>query len=132
MSESPWQPSGPTPSPGIWPPFPSVPPLKYSGLGIASLVIALVAGFSELVLVGYAGYLEATTPGGMDEDSVTAVMVGLSMLAAGLGSAFGLALGIGGIVQKDRKNLFAILGVVFNAFVLLGTVLLVVIGIAMS
>jgi hypothetical protein len=76
--------------------------------------------------------MEASTPGGMDEDSAGAVMVGL-ILFAFLGAALvALGLGIGGLLQKERKKIFAILGAVFSSVCLVGTISLVILGLTMG
>jgi len=92
---------------------------KHSGLGISSFVISLVGGFAMFLLFCVAGFMETTTPGGIDESSGVAVVLGL-----------GLA--IGALTQKNRKKVFSILGLVFNAVVIVGTTGLIVLGNAME
>ena len=41
-------------------------------------------------------------------------------------------LGIGGLLQKERKKVFAILGTVFSAAIILCTVTLIALGLAME
>jgi hypothetical protein len=41
-------------------------------------------------------------------------------------------LGIGGLIQQDRKKIFAILGVVFSATALLITLFILFLGLAMG
>ena len=43
-----------------------------------------------------------------------------------------LGLGIGGLLQKERKKVFAILGTVFSAAIILCTVALIALGLAME
>lgn len=100
--------------------------LKHSGLGIASFVTSIAIGVSELTLVAIAGVLEATTPGGIDEKSAT--LLGLLMIAGLVGSVVGVGLGIAGVLQKNRKKLPSILGLVINGVIILGVILLMVIG----
>ncbi|MFN5869170.1 MAG: hypothetical protein ACK46A_07565 [Akkermansiaceae bacterium] len=76
--------------------------------------------------------MEASSPGGMDEESTSAVMVGLFLFAF-LGAALiALGLGIAGLLQKERKKIFAILGIVFSAVSLLVTIFLIILGLAMG
>ena len=102
--------------------------LKHSGVGIAAFIISLVMGFITFIVVVVAGILETSSPGGMDENSVEAAVVGLLIIGCILVQLVALGLGIAGLVQKNRKKLFAILGTVFSGMTLLGVVLLMVIG----
>jgi hypothetical protein len=113
------------------PPLPHPPPLpprRHSGFGIGSFVIALAAGVALFVLVAVAGYLEFSTPGGVDENSVTATLFGLLMLGAGLLLLLGVALGIAGAMDREHKRVFAVLGLGMNALVLAGVVALLILG----
>ena len=103
---------------------------KHSGLGIASFITSIISGILTLVLIGVAGVMQASTPGGMDEKSAGAVVVGLFMIFFLGASLVALGLGIGGLIQKDRKKIFAILGTVFAAITFLGTILLMMVGLA--
>ena len=103
--------------------------LKHSGLGISSFIIALIIGFFVFVIVMFAGYVEMTTPGGMNESSVAAVLIGLAIIFGLFVSIIGLGLGIGGLFQKNKKKVFPILGIVMNGAIILGVSFLVIIGI---
>ena len=106
--------------------------LKSSGLGITSFVLAILAGVFAIVLIGVAGYIEASRPGGMNEESPVAMIVGLSMFAI-VGMCFlGLCLGIAALFQSNRSKVFAIIGVIFNLMVVLGIVGLALLGMSMQ
>lgn len=105
---------------------------KHSGLGIASFITSIVSGILIFLLIVIAGVMEATTPGGMNEESTGAVMVGLFLFAFLGASLVALGLGIGGLIQKDRKNIYAVLGTVFAAVVLVGTIFIMILGLAMG
>jgi hypothetical protein len=109
-------------------PVPAAPVMKHSWLGISSFAISLIGGAAMLLLFGVAAYMEMSTPGGMDENSASAVFVGLLLFAVMAVHLVGAGLAIGGLVQKDRKRVFAVLGLVFNALVILGTLALMIIG----
>ena len=101
---------------------------KHSGLGIASFITSIVVGMFMFGLIVAAGVMEASTPGGLDEESVEAVVIGLLMfLFLGL-TMVALGLGIAGIVQKGRKKLFAILGTIFSSLTILLTAFILIIG----
>lgn len=105
---------------------------KHSGLGIASFVTSIASGILIFLLIVIAGVMETSTPGGMDEESVGAVMVGLFLLAFLAASCVALGLGIGGLIKKDRKKIFAILGTIFSSVILLGTLFIMIHGLAMG
>jgi len=105
---------------------------RHSGLGIASFITAIASAVLMFLLIVVAGALEASTPGGMDEESAAAMLVGLFLILFMLTSVVALALGIAGLFQRDRKRVFPILGTVFSSFTVLGTILLVMVGLAMG
>jgi hypothetical protein len=101
--------------------------LKHSGLGIASFIIALLSGIFDFLVVVVAGLLAAgDVP--MDETSPAAIIVGLVIMAAAGVTFIGLGLGIVGVALPNRNKLFAWLGLVFNAMVLLALVGLMCLG----
>lgn len=106
--------------------------LKHSGLGIASFVTSIVSGILMFALFVIAGVVQASTPGGMDEQSPIAVVVGLGLFAFLFVALVALGLGIGGLLQKERRKLFAILGTVISAATVLGSVALLALGLAMK
>lgn len=105
---------------------------QHSGLGVASFVVSIIAGFSIFVLIVIAGLMETSTPGGLDENSIEAVLVGLLLIAfVGL-ALVALVLGIVGLVQKQRKKIFALLGTVFSGVSILCTIVLIAIGLSVG
>src|SRR5437868_3291478 len=105
------------------------PALKHSGFGIASFIIGLVIGFLDLAIVGVAGVLAATKPGGLDEDSPVAMLLGLCIFALVFINLIGLGLGIAGLCQARRNKTFAFLGIAIGALTLVGMAALTIIGI---
>jgi len=102
--------------------------MKHSGLGIASFALSIVVGVAVFVVFAVAGIVETTTPGGMDEESPAAILIGLGIFgASGLGLV-ALGLGVASFFQAGRKKLFGILGVVFSAGILLVTAGMIVLG----
>ncbi len=80
------------------------------------------------MLVVIAAVVAASTLGGIDEQSAEAVIIGALLFAFIGTSLIALGLGISGLLRKDRKKLFAILGIVFASATLLSTLSLVLIG----
>ena len=104
--------------------------LPQSGFGVASFIMSLLVGVATIACVAIAGYVESTTPGGIDENSPKAVMIGLGIIAciglAILGAVFGLV----GVCSANKKKVFAILGLAFNGLIVLGVVGLMILGMA--
>lgn len=105
---------------------------QHSGLGIASFIISIVSAIAIFILIVIAGAIEVSTPGGMDEESIGAVVLGLFLFAFFFVALVALGLGIGGLNQKNRKTIFAILGTVFSAITVLGTIVVIMLGLALS
>ena len=101
---------------------------KNAGLGLASFALALTIGVYDFLLIVFASIVETSTPGAMDEDSVIAIVVGLLILAGLASNMLGIALGIGGLFQGDRKKVFSVLGTTFNSAIILGIIGLMVLG----
>jgi hypothetical protein len=104
-----------------------VEPPKHGGLGIASFVMSILAGLITFGLIVAATVAEMSSPNGMDEESMEAVLLGLSLIAMLLVLLVALALGICALFQSGKK-VFAILGVVFSSCILFGTLGLMVLG----
>ncbi|EMR13295.1 hypothetical protein MPL1_05964 [Methylophaga lonarensis MPL] len=105
---------------------------KHSGLGIASFITSIVSGVFIFLLIAVAGVMEASTPGGLDEESAAAVMIGFFLFAFLVTTLIAFGLGIGGLIQKGRKKIFATLGTVFSAVIFVSTVLLLMVGLMMG
>lgn len=105
---------------------------KHSGLGIASFIFSIVAGILIFLLFIAAGVMQVSTPGGVDEKSAAAVIIGLLIFAFLFLCLVALGLGIAGLIQKDRKKLFATLGTIFSTVILVGTISLIFIGMSMG
>lgn len=101
---------------------------KHSGIGIASFVTSVAASLLLGMMVVIAGAMEIATPGGLDEESAAAMVLGLFIIALLVVEVVALGLGIAGLFQKDRKKLFAILGTTFSAATIIGILFIFVIG----
>lgn len=103
---------------------------RHSGFGIASFIISLAAAVGLFLLVVIAGVMEASAPGGIDEESAGAIFLGLMIFGAIGIDLLALLFGIIGVLQKDRKKIFSILGIVFSAFSVAGIASLMMLGLA--
>jgi len=105
-------------------------PLRHSGPGVASFVLAIGAGLVLGILILVAAVIEASRPGALQPDGPGEVALGLVACFALLLAMIGVGLGIAGVFQKHRKIVFAVIGLVFNGLVLLGGGCLALIGLA--
>src|SRR5690606_39021202 len=101
---------------------------KHSGLGIASFVVAVLVMLAMLGVFAVAGVMAASDPAVMDENSADAMMIGLAIIFLFLVDLVALGLGIGGLLQQDRKKLFAVLGLVVSGGIILLTIVLFIVG----
>ncbi|PJK11928.1 hypothetical protein CO614_06265 [Lysobacteraceae bacterium NML120232] len=105
---------------------------KHASLGIASFVISILCGISMFALFGIAGIMEATSPGGIDEESIEASLLGLLLMALLFFHLLSIALGVAAMFQKQKKKLLAILGASFSTLVILITLFLMGLGLLMD
>ncbi len=103
--------------------------LAHSGVGIASFIISVVMACIIFMLVVIAGVMEVSTPGGINEESVGAIILGMFILGALAITFIALIMGVIGLFQYDRKKLFAILGTVISVMTLLSAGGLMIMGI---
>ena len=116
---------------------------RHSRLGIASLVIAVLTTVLIVVLFVVLFAAGGQLLGGADPSQVTPEdiqrnledspgtagvlgVVGLGIVASPLLYLLGAALGVAGLIQRQRKRLFAVLGTVANAAIFLVLLVLAV------
>jgi hypothetical protein len=108
------------------------PELRSSGAGLTSFIIGLFSGLSLLVLIVAAGVLTAKSGGRMNPQSPQAIGLGLLMIVGMIAAVIGVILAIVNLVQKDRKKLFGIFGLILNGGILLLVLVLMMIGLAVK
>jgi hypothetical protein len=133
MSQNPFQPN-PFQSPSVLAAMPvaEFAEPKHSGLGIASFAMSVLIGLGLFAMFVVAGVMEATTPGGIPDDSGAAIVVGLAIIGLFMLDVVAVVLGVVGLCQANRRKLFAALGLVFSLAIALSTAGLIAIGIAMG
>ena len=107
-------------------------PAGHSRMGIASFVLAILVGLGIFAIIVVLGVMETSTPGGVDESSVVVGLLGLGIVLGLLINVVGLGLGVAGAIQRRRKKLFAILGIVLNAVIFLGVLVVIVLGLSLG
>ena len=75
--------------------------LQHSGLGIASFGISILCGIGMFILIVIAGILGSINPGGVDEESVAALVLGLFVIGSFFIQMCALALEIAGLFQRN-------------------------------
>lgn len=100
--------------------------IKQSGLGITSFVLAMSSILIIIVATFIAVGFEVAS-GGIAEDSVAPGIYALIFVFGFLINLVGVGFGIAGMVQKMRKRVFSILGLIFNG---LGVISMILIFIA--
>lgn len=122
-------------------------PLKHSGAGIASFVIAVIAWSAAIItmisalppLIEFSKGFDPVNPTfteeevieWLDENPSILALFAVMMLTGGL-SFLGLVLGIISLFSYRRKKLFPILGTVFNGLPVLGFLVLFLAGMTVS
>lgn len=120
-------------------------PLKHSGPGIASFIVSIIAAISFISLfiamvsvlasdlIGLVDLEQATTPNDIDPQVFEQIMNNTSFYFIILGfmgalavALIGLVLGIIGLVQKNRKRVFSVIGTVLSGL-MVGFVILMII-----
>ena len=105
---------------------------RHSGIGIASFILSLAMGALLFLLLIVAGVMESSSPGGIDEESPEAVGLGLLLIGSFIAQLVAAGLAIGGLCQRDRKKIFAVLGLVFSLLAVFGLTGIVLLGLAMG
>ncbi len=104
---------------------------SHSGLGVISVIIAILSGLGFFVLIAISAAIEVENPGALDDDqSPTTMMLGGGVCFSGFGFVVSLILGIVGLLQPNRFKMFPIIGTVLSIVALLGMAGLMLIGIA--
>ena len=106
----------------------ALPEPSHSGLGIASFVVSMVSGLCTFLIFVYAGIKENSLPGGVAENSSVAISIGLALFLMWILQFVGTVFALVALFEKNRKKVFAVLGLIFNLGLLAISALLIVIG----
>lgn len=106
------------------------PPQVHSGIGITSFILSLILFPAWILLFFYAGYMQVSAQkyGAQGISEEVALIVGLFFFFLLAANILSLLLGIVGCMQKEKKKIFAILGLVFSFFAFLLTMIIFLIG----
>jgi hypothetical protein len=99
----------------------------HSLLGISSFVLSLLSIGALVLAFIVAAALEASSPGSVSGGTgVAAILLGLVMTLMSLGALVSIGLGVAGVIQNQKKRVFAVLGICFSvAYLVLFTALMI-------
>ena len=105
---------------------------RQSGLGIASLVIAIVSFVNSvlLLIVAYAVATSSDVDG--NEQSPINYVLGGWIFGTGVLSLIGIVFGIGGVLQKDRRRKLAVAGLVLNVALPIGLMFILLMALTLA
>jgi hypothetical protein len=104
------------------------PARKHSAWGIASFVWSVATGAGELLVIGLSGALYAVNPNLVQPPSLALGALTLLLCAAFPAGLIGISLGLAGLVQQDRRKVFAFLGLAVSLAIMAGVGLLWFVG----
>jgi hypothetical protein len=97
--------------------------LKHSGFGIASFSISCIAFILIILIFVVSVYLNIVNPDAFDEEGPGVIFIGAIMVLDIFLVLIGTGLGITGILEKGKRKVFSVLGLVFNGVFLVLLVL---------
>lgn len=100
----------------------------HSWLGISSFIISIIFIAETFITFLIAGVLEVSTQGGLNEQSATAVIIGMVIIFFNIIGVIGLGLGIAALFEKNKKKIFSVLGVILNTIFILINILTITSG----
>ncbi len=100
---------------------------KHSGLGIIAFVLSIVALVGAFGLLAIAAVLSLARHAPPDARHMGQVLFLMCLIALVLANLLALGLGIAGLMQPQRKKVFAVLGTAFAGLQVAIVLLLVVI-----
>lgn len=104
--------------------------IRHSGLGITSFVLAIINLLIFIAALVIGGIISTQNLSSFDETSPLAVVLGAIIILSFVLSLLGLGLGIAGVCSRNKKKIFAILGVIFNLVFIITVTVLFIFGIS--
>jgi magnesium-transporting ATPase (P-type) len=101
---------------------------KHTGMGVVSFIISLLGFFIFVCTIIAGGVIAMKNPDALSQPGGAAVVIGMLILIGFFLCFVGIGLGIAGLVQKDRKKIFALLGLIFNSAIFIGVAILMIVG----
>jgi hypothetical protein len=101
--------------------------MPHSKLGIASFIISLNGGVLWCLTFAVAATMGAVYAN--ERNSLSEILIGGIGFGVLIVLLTGLGLGIAGLLQKNRKKIFAILGTVFSSVIIISFLIIMGVGI---
>ena len=115
------------PPPMVPPPPPEMP--RHSKLGIISFVLSIISVFLVCLFLVFAYMLGNNN---LATNNSTTVIGWVFICLIGLSNLIGIGLGIAALTQKVQSKIFGILGLVFNALILIGFCLFIIFAVFLA
>lgn len=96
-------------------------------MGVASFIISLLTGVGIILLLSIVVEMD---PGTVEENAGRAFIIGALVILGIIAEIVALGLGIAGLLQKQCKRAFPIMGVVCSSGITFGIVFLIAMGLA--
>lgn len=104
---------------------------KMSWFGLASLLLTLFAGAILIIAIGVATYLVGMEPKIPDDDP-RMIVAGLFMIGSMFLLSISFVLEVIPFFEAGKGKIMGVLGALLSLMILLGTILLIVLGLAMG
>jgi hypothetical protein len=107
---------------------------KHSGFGITSFVLSIVTLILLFVSLTMASFIELPVPENINAASmpVEAMIAGMVYLLLVVIAFVSLGFGVIGLLNKDRKIVFSVIGLILSTCILIFLITLTVIGLSLS
>lgn len=102
---------------------------RHSGFGIASFVTSISSGAFIFLVAAFLGVMAALELEWIKAGSVGEFIVIFLLVIFSGPSLVACGLGIGGLLQKNKKKIFSILGVVISAVSIVSAALIIILNI---
>jgi len=90
-----------------------------SGLGISSFILSIVAFFTQIFVYTVTTIKQFSDPKWLEQESIGSKLIGFLMIVSIFIVLVGIGLGIAGLLQKQKRKVFSVLGVVFNLLMIM-------------
>lgn len=112
-------------------PLPAAEPLPHAGMGVASLVMAIVSLVGTVLLFGVMVAAVRTFHPPQSDETPFNYLMGAWLFATGLLSVCGIVFGMGGLRQANRRRGVAMLGLCLNIAIPMGLMFLLLVALTL-
>ncbi|MFM2480302.1 hypothetical protein [Celerinatantimonas sp. YJH-8] len=102
---------------------------KHSGVGIAAFVISIISLLFIFFLMFLLGIMTTAVAAHRSALSTGILLISFLSIVPLLMNLVALGLGIAGLLQRDRKKIFPILGTILSGIIVISLLSMIVLGI---